>query len=99
MGLKRRNPARNRLFTPPQMLAVLSGPVANEQARPAPASPPPPPMVDSPAPRAVSGEERHRMIATAAYGHAERTGFAGDPVANWLVAEREVDAFLSRKAS
>jgi hypothetical protein len=47
----------------------------------------------------ITGEERHRMIAKAAYGRAERTGFRSDPIENWLVAEREVDALLARLAS
>ncbi len=43
------------------------------------------------------------MIADAAYRRAERAGFQGDPVADWLGAEREIDALLdaslARKAS
>jgi hypothetical protein len=39
------------------------------------------------------------MIATAAYLRAERRGFAsGDPVADWLEAEAEVDAEMARRA-
>lgn len=98
MGLKRRNPARNRLFTAPAMLAVLSAPVANQQA----AKPAVPAAPEALAPALVPGvsqEERHRMIAVAAYGRAERSGFAGDPLVNWLDAEREIDALLGRKAS
>ena len=38
-------------------------------------------------------EERHRMIETAAYYRAEKRGFSdGDPVKDWLEAEREIDA-------
>jgi hypothetical protein len=38
------------------------------------------------------------MIATAAYLRAERRGFAsGDPVADWLAAEAEVDAEMARR--
>jgi hypothetical protein len=100
MGLKRRNPARNRLFTPPQMLAVL----AAAPVSPASAVSEPPAPVRAPASAAsplpfVSHEDRHRLIAVAAYRHAERAGFATDPMANWLLAEREIDAQLSRKAS
>lgn len=37
-------------------------------------------------------DARHRMIAEAAYYRAERRGFgAGDPVADWLAAEDEID--------
>lgn len=91
MGLKRRNPARTRQFT--QILtAPAAAPAAPAAAAPR-AAPPAAPV------RAVSREERHRMIAAAAWGHAERSGFATDPVANWLVAEREIDDQLARLAS
>lgn len=37
------------------------------------------------------------MIAEAAYYHAERRGFqGGDPVADWLAAEREIAERLAR---
>ena len=39
-----------------------------------------------------SPEERRRMIAEAAYYLAEKRGFVdGDPSADWIVAERQVD--------
>jgi len=94
MGLKRRNPARTRLFTAPQVLAALAPP-------PAPASPRPEPTAEAtPAPGAplITGEQRHRMIARAAYGRAERAGFKVDPFQSWLAAEREIDAELARLA-
>jgi cytochrome c556 len=34
------------------------------------------------------------MVADAAYFRAERRGFSGDPTADWLAAEAEVDAML-----
>jgi hypothetical protein len=34
------------------------------------------------------------MIAEAAFLRAERRGFAGDEVEDWLAAEEEVDALL-----
>jgi hypothetical protein len=47
--------------------------------------------------RALSAEQRHAMIAEAAYRRAERRGFTtGDAVADWLESEKEVDALLSR---
>ena len=47
----------------------------------------------------VSAEQRHSMIAESAYRRAERRGFtAGDPVADWLDSEKEVDALLARSA-
>jgi hypothetical protein len=42
-----------------------------------------------------SGLDREGMIAEAAYYLAERRGFdGGDPVADWLEAEAEIDAIL-----
>ncbi len=88
MGLKRRNPARTQLFTPPQMLAALAAftPAASAAASK-------PRSVSAPA--QLSAAERHRRIADAAYRRAERAGFGGNPVADWLAAEREVDAMLA----
>ena len=48
--------------------------------------------------RKVTSEERFRMIAEAAYGAAEREGFANDPFQTWLLAERLVDARLTKAA-
>lgn len=43
----------------------------------------------------VSPEQRYLMIAEAAYFHAESRGFQeGDPVADWLAAEKEIDILL-----
>jgi phage-related minor tail protein len=43
-----------------------------------------------------SAEERQRMIAAAAYLRAEQRGFVGgDPAADWLAAEAEVDQRLA----
>jgi hypothetical protein len=45
--------------------------------------------------RAISGEERHRLIAEVAYYRAEQRGFiGGDPLADWLEAEAEIDRRL-----
>lgn len=106
MGLKRRNPARTRLLTAPEVLAVMAAspaPAANAEAKPAEATKAPK-VVEAPAkkaaePRKISGDERHQMIAKAAYRYAERNGFTSDPLQNWLVAEREIDAELARLAS
>ena len=50
---------------------------------------------NSSAPHLVSDQERHEMIATAAYFRAAGRGFAaGDPVADWLAAEREIQEQL-----
>lgn len=42
----------------------------------------------------VSPEERHRMIAEAAYYIALRKGFNSDPRENWIEAEAEITARL-----
>jgi len=92
MGLKRRNPARTRLLTAPEAPAVMAPPAAEAPA----IEPPAAPIAEAaPAARRITNEERHRMIARAAYGHAERANFAGDPVNDWLTAEREIDAQLA----
>lgn len=40
--------------------------------------------------------ERHRLIAETAFLKAERRGFdGGDPVEDWLEAEKEVDSSLT----
>lgn len=47
---------------------------------------------------AVTPEQRWRMIAEAAYYQAERRGFGGDPVSDWLEAEAEIDRMLAGRA-
>jgi hypothetical protein len=50
---------------------------------------------DAPLPAGRS-KSREEMIAEAAYYRASRRGFApGDPVRDWLEAEREIDALSS----
>ncbi len=45
----------------------------------------------------VSPEQRYRMIAEAAYYHAERRGFVGgDCAQDWIDAEAEIDSILSK---
>lgn len=45
--------------------------------------------------RTVSARRRREMIAEAAYYRAEKRGFTGgDPIADWVAAEAEVDALL-----
>lgn len=45
----------------------------------------------------VTPEQRYRMVAEAAYYHAERHGFLGDPTRDWIAAEAEIAALLSEK--
>lgn len=43
----------------------------------------------------ITPEEKHRMICEAAYYIAERRGFAGgNPEADWLEAETQVQSYL-----
>lgn len=49
------------------------------------------------APETPSGEARHRMIAEAAYFISLRRG-GGDPTADWLCAEEQIDATYSGSA-
>ena len=46
---------------------------------------------------AITPEQRYCMVAEAAYFHAERHGFLGDPVQDWIAAEAEIAALLSKK--
>ena len=46
----------------------------------------------------VSPDARRQMIAEAAYLRAEQRGFStGDPLDDWLAAEREVDLLLAER--
>jgi hypothetical protein len=45
--------------------------------------------------RGDSNGKRRQMIAEAAYFRAQNRGFrGGNPVEDWLIAEREIDAML-----
>jgi Protein of unknown function (DUF2934) len=49
----------------------------------------------SPGGNTGDGMDREQMVAVAAYFHAEHRGFdGGDPLADWLAAEAEIDAML-----
>lgn len=49
--------------------------------------------------RQISADSRQQMIAKAAYLRAERRGFgSGDPLDDWLAAEREIDTLLAQRA-
>ena len=53
----------------------------------------------SPISMGVSGEERHQLIAEAAYFRAERRNFApGNELEDWLDAESEIEMMLSKTA-
>src|ERR1043165_2649181 len=50
--------------------------------------------------RPVGPQERERLIAEAAYRRAEQRNFtAGDPLDDWLQAEREIDRSLGESRS
>lgn len=52
-----------------------------------------------PAIQEITPEQRHQLIAEAAYLRAEARGFSTeDPVHDWLAAEQEVDARLTGQA-
>lgn len=88
--------------TPPKAKPVTEpAPAKAPAAEPAkattPASAPasaPAPAPARPAVTPVTPEERHRMVAEAAYYIALRKGFNSDPRENWLQAEKEIDAKL-----
>jgi len=47
--------------------------------------------------QSVTEEQRIQMIEEAAYFKAEERGFeGGDPIADWLTSEQEVDQILSQ---
>lgn len=50
---------------------------------------------------AISHDERHRMIAEAAYFRAQKRGSSdgGDHVADWLAAEAEINSALTEMAA
>jgi hypothetical protein len=69
-------------------LRYVAGLMKGEERAPSPVTPEQPP---------VTPEERNRLIAEHAYQHAVARGFAsGDPMQDWLEAEREVDDELAQ---
>jgi hypothetical protein len=47
--------------------------------------------------KTISSEERQKMIEQAAYFRAEKRNFQGDPNEDWMAAEEEIDAQLTRQ--
>lgn len=45
----------------------------------------------------VGGAERARMISEAAYFIAQKRGTAGNPLADWLTAEKQIDQLLGQR--
>ncbi len=82
--------------------AGSSGPRRVARRRAAGEAAPTPPLPESAevskatakSPARVTPEERHRMIAEAAYYLALKKGAHSDPRSNWLEAEAQIDAQL-----
>ena len=72
--------------------SAVRKPVARKSAAGAKTFPAPGSVSAAPAGSPVTPEERHRRIAEAAYYIALQRGFESDPHANWLEAERQIDA-------
>jgi hypothetical protein len=54
---------------------------------------------NAPAPTKLTAEQRHKLIEMKAYYLAEKRGFqGGDPVSDWLQAEKDVDSRLGYNA-
>ncbi len=69
--------------------------VRPQEPKPGPASVNTPALAPSaPQTTKVTKEERHRMIAEAAYYISLRRGPSSDPMKNWLEAEAQIDAQL-----
>lgn len=47
--------------------------------------------------KTISAQDRYHMIDEAAYYRAEKNGFQVDPHANWIAAEKEIDALLAKQ--
>ena len=67
-------------------------------AAPVPAPVPVPVVPQAVTAAGVTPEERHRMVAEAAYYIALKKGFNSDPAENWFEAEKQVDENLKAKA-
>ncbi len=86
----------------PPKAATAAKPAAPAAAKPQPAAASQPAAAAKPAPApaakpvataatASGGPERARMISEAAYFLAQRRGTAGNPLADWLAAEKQID--------
>lgn len=79
-------------------------PVTKAAAKAVPAAPPapapivtPPLKPSSPPVTKASKDERHRMVAEAAYYISLKKGPSSSPQANWTEAEQQIDAQLKRE--
>ncbi len=78
-----------RRASSPAIIGISTGKRVEEERRP---------LSDEVSSTVQEQLEHHReRVAVAAYFRAERRGFAGgDPVEDWLEAERELDATVQR---
>jgi hypothetical protein len=77
--------------TAPAVNSTSAKPAASVAAKKtAPDKPAKAPAVPTP----LSGEQRYRMIAEAAYFRAESCQFQSDPVRDWIEAERDIAILL-----
>lgn len=84
-----------KTWTASSVAAAAAAPAAQKRA-PAAAPKKKAVVVAKPVVKTVSPEERFKMIEQAAYFRAEKHGFQVDPHANWIAAEKEVDAILAK---
>jgi hypothetical protein len=84
----------------PAAPAAKAAPAAAAPAAkaPAPAAPAAPAAKAPPkAPKVVSADERRKLVTEAAYFIAQKRGFSGgNPVHDWLLAEKQVDETLRK---
>ena len=99
----RRTLGRSLAQTSTSILGALSAPAPASKPGPAKAAAPPEAPAGTPTVKMglapLAAEERRRLIARVAYARAERARFSTDPFQDWLAAEREVDASLSRASA
>lgn len=88
----------------PAAKAAVKKPVAAKAAAPKAAAPKKAVATSKPAAKKtvafnanITPEQYYCMIAEAAYYHAEKHGFMGDPVQEWIAAEAEIKALVSAK--
>lgn len=86
----------------PAPAAKAAAPEAKPAPAPKPAATPAPKPAAAPAPVKAAGgtvghSERARMISEAAYFIAQRRGGHGNPEADWLTAEKQIDQALAQR--
>lgn len=85
-------PKKDKVLPSPKPLKKKA-PAKTAVAAPAPAVPAPGSVVSASGEK-ITPEERHRMVAEAAYYIALKKGFNSDPSENWFEAEKQVDDLL-----